>query len=61
MSGTANALRDLRREIDEIDRAVHDLLMRRADVVAAVAAAKAATGADGAPPQIVYPAPRGRR
>ena len=57
MGGTASALADLRREIDEIDRSVHDLLMRRASVVEAVAAAKAEAGAGGnAPPQIVYPA-----
>ena len=59
MGGTASALADLRREIDEIDRSVHDLLMRRASVVEATAAAKAEAdaGAGGdAPPQIVYPA-----
>ena len=57
MGGTASALADLRREIDEIDRRVHDLLMRRASVVEAVAAAKAEADAVGdTPPQIVYPA-----
>ena len=34
------SLDDLRREIDDIDNAMHDLLMRRADVVAHVAGAK---------------------
>ena len=57
MGGTASALADLRREIDEIDRSVHDLLMRRASVVEAIAATKAESDASsGAPPQIVYPA-----
>ena len=59
MGGTASALADLRREIDEIDRSMHDLLMRRASVVEATAAAKAEAdaGAGGdAPLQIVYPA-----
>ncbi|MCE2482362.1 MAG: chorismate mutase [Alphaproteobacteria bacterium] len=57
MGGTASTLADLRREIDEIDRGVHDLLMRRASVVEATAAAKAEADAGGdAPAQIVYPA-----
>ena len=55
MGGTASALADLRREIDEIDRSVHDLLMRRAAMVEEIVAAKTSTAA-GAPPQIVYPA-----
>ncbi|MBV1933625.1 MAG: chorismate mutase, partial [Parvibaculaceae bacterium] len=34
-------LDEVRREIDSIDDAMHDLLMRRADLAAEVAAAKA--------------------
>ncbi len=56
MSGTARALADLRREIDEIDQAVHDLLMRRAAVVEEVAVTKAGTATVDVAPQIVYPA-----
>lgn len=41
-------LDDLRREIDQIDDAIHDLLMRRAAVVERIGAAK------GAPGQAVY-------
>tara|TARA_B100000686_G_scaffold75598_1_gene81558 strand:- start:297 stop:1109 length:813 start_codon:yes stop_codon:yes gene_type:complete len=50
------ALADLRREIDEIDRAVHDLLMRRASVVEEIAAIKGETAAAETAPQIIYPA-----
>ena len=50
------ALADLRREIDEIDQAVHDLLMRRATVVEEIAAIKAKTAAAETAPQIIYPA-----
>jgi len=35
-----NALADLRRQIDEIDTQLHDLLMRRAEVVQGIGAAK---------------------
>ena len=56
MSGTMGALADLRREIDEIDQAVHDLLMRRAAVVEEIAAIKAETAAAETAPQIIYPA-----
>lgn len=34
------SLQDLRRQIDEIDDAIHDLIMQRADIVVHVAAAK---------------------
>lgn len=37
---TNRSLEDLRREIDEIDDAIHDLIMKRADVVKHVSAAK---------------------
>jgi chorismate mutase/prephenate dehydratase len=37
---TNRSLDDLRREIDEIDDAIHDLIMKRADVVQHVGAAK---------------------
>lgn len=40
MSAAKPTLNDLRREIDTIDDAIHDLLMRRAGVVEKVAAAK---------------------
>jgi chorismate mutase len=40
MSNTPT-LQDLRSQIDEIDRAIHDLLMRRTEVVQAVSARKA--------------------
>lgn len=43
MDGTPRSLEDLRREIDDLDAGLHDLLMRRASVVADVAAHK--TGA----------------
>lgn len=41
MPEDASSLDALRKEIDEIDRALHDLLMRRAGLAAAVARAKA--------------------
>ena len=37
---TTHSLDDLRREIDEIDDAIHDLILRRADIVKHVASAK---------------------
>jgi len=37
---TTHSLDDLRREIDEIDNAIHDLILRRADIVKHVASAK---------------------
>ena len=40
----APALDDLRKEIDRIDEAIHDLLMRRTETVLAVAAAKRESG-----------------
>ena len=40
MSLSAASLADLRREIDQIDDSLHDLLMRRADLQTRVAAAK---------------------
>ena len=45
MSETIKPLDDLRREIDEIDSALHDLIMRRTRVVAQVAAAKGESNA----------------
>lgn len=42
------SLDDLRREIDDLDARIHDLLMRRARVVDHVAAAKARAGLGGA-------------
>ena len=56
MSGTTGALAELRREIDEIDHSLHDLLMRRAAVVEDVAATKAQNAAANETPQIIYPA-----
>ena len=44
MDGTPRSLEDLRREIDDLDAGLHDLLMRRASVVAGVAAHKAENG-----------------
>ena len=44
MDGTPRSLEDLRREIDELDAGLHDLLMRRAAVVAEVAASKSRSG-----------------
>lgn len=46
MSEGASAIEGLRREIDEIDTAVHDLLMRRAEVAARIGALK--NGGNGA-------------
>lgn len=40
MSSPENALDDLRREVDEIDDSIHDLIMRRAGMVEKIAAAK---------------------
>ena len=40
MSSVSNSLDDLRREIDAIDDALHDLLMKRAEVVEAIRKAK---------------------
>ena len=40
MAGTANSLEDLRRQIDEVDAGIHDLLMRRAAIIADVAVHK---------------------
>lgn len=48
MSPARTPLDDLRREIDQIDDAIHDLLMRRAAVVERIGAAK------GSPGQAVY-------
>ncbi|SMH47535.1 chorismate mutase [Azospirillum agricola] len=48
MSPARTPLDDLRREIDQIDDALHDLLMRRAAVVERIGAAK------GAPGQAIY-------
>lgn len=50
MKQATRSLEDLRREIDEIDDAIHDLVMRRTDLLSGIAAAKgkpasAATGA----------------
>jgi chorismate mutase/prephenate dehydratase len=56
MSGTTGALAELRREIDEIDQALHDLLMRRAAIVEEVAATKAQNANVDESPQIIYPA-----
>ena len=44
MDGTPRTLADLRHEIDDVDAGIHDLLMRRAAIVADVAAVKAGTG-----------------
>lgn len=51
----AQQLSDIRVEIDSIDTQLHDLLLRRADLVASVAAAKAREGL-----QIVQPAREAR-
>lgn len=40
MAEGASALEDLRREIDRIDDAIHDLLMRRTELVGGIGAAK---------------------
>lgn len=41
MSRTSKTLDELRREIDEIDDSLHDLIMRRTELVTAIGAAKA--------------------
>ena len=45
MTKAINPLEDVRREIDEIDSALHDLIMRRTRVVEQIAAAKGKTNA----------------
>lgn len=40
MSSSTPTLNDLRRQIDEIDTALHDLLMRRVEIVGAISAVK---------------------
>ncbi|AWK88909.1 chorismate mutase [Azospirillum thermophilum] len=55
MTQTSTPLDDLRREIDQIDDAIHDLLMRRAAVVERIGLAKGADGS-GAPPVFLRPA-----
>ena len=47
MPSSADKIDDLRRQIDEIDNKLHDLLMRRADVAAQVGAVKANGGNNG--------------
>ncbi len=44
MSADSNKLDDLRAEIDTIDESLHDLIMRRAEVVARVKDAKRGAG-----------------
>ena len=56
MSGTIGALAELRREIDEIDQSLHELLVRRAAVSEAIAATKAQNANPDETPQIFYPA-----
>ncbi|HEY6335214.1 MAG TPA: chorismate mutase [Alphaproteobacteria bacterium] len=43
MQNPIRSLEDLRREIDEIDDAIHDLIMRRASLLGDIAVAKGAT------------------
>lgn len=50
MNTTNSSLDDLRREIDEIDTALHDLIMRRAAIVEQVAEAKGPQGNSGMRP-----------
>lgn len=50
MNEPTDILGDLRREIDEIDTALHDLIMRRAAIVEKVAAAKGPQAASGMRP-----------
>lgn len=50
MSTPNSSLDDLRREIDDIDTALHDLVMRRAAIVEQVAAAKGPQGNSGMRP-----------
>ena len=40
MSNEQQSLNDLRHQIDEIDTAIHDLLMRRSDVAQRIGAVK---------------------
>jgi chorismate mutase / prephenate dehydratase len=47
MRSTSSELADLRRQIDEIDDRMHELLIERAAIVAEVAASKTAAGAGG--------------
>lgn len=50
MKATVTSLDDLRREIDAVDDQLHDLLMRRGEIVDRIAAAKlAGSGAGGTP------------
>jgi chorismate mutase-like protein len=49
MTDASAHLDDLRREIDDIDSRMHDLLMRRAEVVGRVALAKRRGGGTGGP------------
>ena len=44
MSAAQNPLSELRRQIDEIDTALHDLIMRRTEVVQKIAAVKGSNG-----------------
>jgi chorismate mutase-like protein len=48
MTDASANLDDLRREIDDLDARIHDLLMRRAEVVERIARAKAGAGLGGA-------------
>ena len=50
MEKTKPNLEDLRREIDEIDSSLHDLIMRRAEIVEQVAEAKGAQADSGMRP-----------
>ncbi|WP_042704124.1 chorismate mutase, partial [Azospirillum sp. B506] len=57
MASARTPLDDLRREIDQIDDAIHDLLMRRAAVVERIGAAKGNGAAEaGAQPVFLRPA-----
>lgn len=47
MPSTVSDLADLRRQIDQIDDRMHELLIERAEIVGAVAASKIAGGQDG--------------
>ena len=51
MSTAETPIADLRREIDEIDTALHDLIIRRSEVAARIGALKNG-GADGAPAEV---------
>ncbi|MSP68599.1 MAG: hypothetical protein EXQ96_11060, partial [Alphaproteobacteria bacterium] len=48
MTSDDDRLRDLRSEVDEVDDALHDLLIRRAEIVERIAAAKQNPGVDAA-------------